>query len=341
MIGCGVVLMKGEYGLRCVIDWLSFVVSADFIQMYGNIKEALAVFGIEGIDFRDRGLFGYKNSASVWGDGLIGFGGHSQNGTVLVSLPSGALSVMSSKISWVEFFSCLREFSDYVTITRFDIAIDEKRELSSPMYLDFYTIFYHLQSDLIKTKLKRKTFQVIQNFNSEAWTFYLGRRTSQVFVRIYNKAVEQGLSDCQWVRFEVEFKKVRAQQVFDAFYNSGFDTSSLAGSLFSVVSFVLDDDTNVSRRSCAPWWIEFINGVEVVPLPSLPERESTLLKRHLWLASMSRAIAAVVAVSGVDFFSQIADSGMQEILTSEKDLRKYINLLDDWQELGGYDALLL
>ena len=43
-------------------------------------------------------------------------------------------------------------------------------------------------------------------YDSDKGTIYFGSRTSKVFIRIYDKALEQGLDDVEWTRVELELK---------------------------------------------------------------------------------------------------------------------------------------
>jgi hypothetical protein len=50
-----------------------------------------------------------------------------------------------------------------------------------------------------------------RNKNDGGYTLYVGARTSEKYIRIYDKAKQQGLSDIVWSRFEIETKGMVAR----------------------------------------------------------------------------------------------------------------------------------
>jgi len=50
------------------------------------VREACAFLGIESVEDRGRGMFGYRSSIDLGGYGLVAYGGEAQRGTVLVSI---------------------------------------------------------------------------------------------------------------------------------------------------------------------------------------------------------------------------------------------------------------
>jgi len=79
-------VIRGEspLSLPVCLDYFSFTVPAGDVG--GIVREAVAFLGIESVEDRKRGMFGYRASLDLGGYGLIAYGGEAQRGTVLVSI---------------------------------------------------------------------------------------------------------------------------------------------------------------------------------------------------------------------------------------------------------------
>lgn len=84
-------------------------------------------------------------------------------------------------------------------ITRMDLAIDVKEQYISPDEL-----FYAPRLKVSTGKPKQENFN---KGKERGFTIYVGSRSSEKFMRVYDKAAEQGLpDDVLWTRFELELK---------------------------------------------------------------------------------------------------------------------------------------
>lgn len=97
-------------------------------------------------------------------------------------------------------------------ITRLDLA----KDLIGPQD-DIKAIYKALQLD--GNRGTAQNWNEI-NGNDGGYTLYVGARTSEKFIRIYDKAAESGLSDVIWSRFEVETKGKVARAVGTSLLNS-------------------------------------------------------------------------------------------------------------------------
>src|SRR4029453_1584469 len=115
------------------------------------------------------------------------------------------------------------------------------------------------RGDLVSRSVER-TYQ--GSFVNDGYTVYIGARSSDRFVRIYNKAVEQKLKDGSvWTRCEVEFKKHQSQ-LAASYILQGCDLRSL---IFSAIDFRdRQADKNTSRCPQLDWWAAWVGAVERV-----------------------------------------------------------------------------
>lgn len=160
---------------------------------------------------RDRGLHGYTTSYSLLSKngtaelGLVGFGGN--NNTIYVQVSgAGCKHVFSSLRPFVlHFWLC--KILTVNKIARCDLAFDD--------FDGNYDANYALRAyddDAFKSArggrnpvLDHRCPRVGSQKQGE--TVYVGKRTSHVFWRVYDKAAEQGVARLWW-RNEVELKKV-------------------------------------------------------------------------------------------------------------------------------------
>lgn len=129
------------------------------------------------------------------------------------------------------------------------------------------------------------------------WTFYLGSRKSEAFLRVYDKGFEQGAeADGPWVRWEWEYKKQRAHHMAKVVAEARWD--DLMGYCRGYVSF--KDSTagmNRSRRPEVSWWADMWEGVKRMSL-SLPKTPQSLAKLHRWLEKQVAPALAVFVARG-------------------------------------------
>lgn len=107
-----------------------------------------------------------------------------------------------------------RQLCQYVTenngtLTRLDVAIDiMEGKLTAGELAKAYA------EGCLKTPAKGATH--VKRILEPDETFYLGSRSSERFFRAYNKGAQVGILDMNWLRLELELKKVRANGVAHA-----------------------------------------------------------------------------------------------------------------------------
>src|ERR1039457_1828040 len=79
-------VIRGEtsVSLPVSIDYLSFTIPGGNVAEI--ILEAQAFLGVQEVEDRKRGLYGYRSSIDLGGYGIVAYGGEAQRGTVLVSV---------------------------------------------------------------------------------------------------------------------------------------------------------------------------------------------------------------------------------------------------------------
>lgn len=248
-----------------------------------------------------RGFNGYPASAvSRVGDAvaLLGHGAPDRPGEVYLELRGEACKTRS--------FEDFRELTRWVQddkgghLTRVDIAHDDFSGVSSARgALEAY------QAGQCVTR--SRCWQWFTGGNrgpeqSESGTLYIGSRQSDTFTRIYNKAAQQRdkgkVVEGPWTRFEVEYKRDRANTL-------GFMFKNLTQEQFHAVAVqylraaVDFRDTSIdapdwerSRAEALPWWKALTEGLSACRL--VVQKASQSIDRIAeWF---EKSVAAMVGV---------------------------------------------
>lgn len=193
-----------ENAVSSTVDWLSFTVSWERLrkndwstqdaQMVscGKLVESEAAWK------RDMPLHGYED---CWQSADLG------NARIMVSRPGSAMGVhvqlpgQALQVLGVEkALRICREMDGKVS--RIDIAIDCKGESDAA---DVYGS--HISKSMI-TRAQKVNMVV----GTEGVTVYVGSRTSERFLRVYDKAAQTG-TKANWTRIEMECKGERAKWI--------------------------------------------------------------------------------------------------------------------------------
>jgi phage replication initiation protein len=303
---------------RFSIDWLSFTLPA---SAWGSAdpKAVLEVldFPVEDFEPRDRGLYAYSRSAKICGGhGLMAWGGRQQKGTLHVSLPGKALAVVRdtyrrSPVGLLE--SVLRLDCK---VSRIDIAFDDRESDGGP-FLAFWPMFRCLQGGAVVAR--GRTYNVVYDavpigdpFDCEehGWTVYVGSRASDSYIRIYNKAVEQGV-DGHWIRVECEIKGDKAPSFAAAWAEHDFSAGFAAGILKGLLRFVVPNSRNDRVRAwdTQPWWDDFLGSVASEQLGvSATYRDADDIRA--WIQrQVAPGLAVIDAVWGEDALDEFINDG--------------------------------
>lgn len=184
-----------------------------------------------------------------------------------------------AKTSYTYLFGlCL--WNDNYNVTRLDIAHDDHEGILDIRRVMLETIRLNYVSKFVKNDKHS-----LYNGKFEEMSVMFGRKSSDLYIRIYDKAAERGYdkSEKKWVRTEIVLKHARAEE-FLRHYLSGFEVvpdlnhpekvpevkRSLGELFYGVLSnylrFVIPDKNqkNVSRLKTRRWWKRFIGSVESI-----------------------------------------------------------------------------
>lgn len=249
-----------------IIDWLSFTANAT-----DNRAGYLTQPWESGLDAKpDVGRFGYRSAVRFTSGAIIMFDGatptmgahYIYSGQALANLDEVFQDGGQHVLKW--------HIDKGHKCTRIDLAIDVWDDTSI--------------LPQIRGKAERNEFSgtarsatIVASSDGAGLTVYIGSRTSERFVRIYNKAAQTG-TQRPWVRIECEVKGDSARAVGSAILHAGNGGLSLVAQ--SVIRRVVHFDCKA--------WKAVLSGDEIeIGTPKIEERQT-----EAWiLGSVAKAIA--------------------------------------------------
>ncbi len=245
--------------------------------------------------------------------------------------------------SWAMFFNRLLSLkSRYkVNVCRLDVAVDDKADSSDNGKLNLDAI--HRTAALGNYVSKSRTFNSVvtrEGFEKSNYvydengqvlgyrhmkpmgkTLYFGSRGSNAYIRIYDKAAEQGV-DGHWVRFEMELKQRNAMYIVKHIISEGENFGRFFASfVYRYLRFVNMDDSNISRCSVVDWWKAFLGDVEKLRIV-LGEFEAKTIDKmiNVLTKSWSTNLYCLLKTVGADFLlDNIIASGAGRLSKKHKD----------------------
>lgn len=283
------------------IDWISFTV-----KVQSSLSDILSRFGLSISQFREmpRGLNGYRSQLRhdvenngfirVLYDGAVDMGVHIDiTGTAV----SYALQCFKdSRLRHTPFgdayeipFDCtpdnmirfyLQSIRDIADITRFDTAIDD----FGTRYFSVSDVRKLIDNRQLVSPLRSHEY-IIKASNVDGQimgdTVYIGSKKSDLFIRIYDKGLEQN-KNVDWVRWELQVRDAKANAYVDELVHTGRISTVAVGVLSRYVRFVVLDDSNRSRCSTLSRWSDFIGEMNAIRL-SIPEKSPSVDAKREWI----------------------------------------------------------
>lgn len=266
------------------IDWISVTFKVDdYTDMLAKLEQLCGEIVV--LEYGGRG---YDCSGVVWGSGRVYWSDKRPEMGVHVSLPSGALA-QSGKNS--DYLLSLFRQQWGGKFTRLDLAMDDVMGV-----LNLDTVIGCARSRWYVSRWKQ--WQLNEN-SLGGRTLTFGSRSSESYLRIYDKRLEQIIKSEKdtsidvsclpdvWTRVELELKDDRATAAVDGilehFENVG---EIVSGWLYSMLDFKIENlsDENKSRWDTSEWWVQFLGFVQKMKLVT-PKKVPSFDKLYEWVVS--------------------------------------------------------
>lgn len=299
---------------RIIVDWLEFTLLRGF-----DIKWIADFFWISLDDFEDlpKGGLGYKkqkyfNNIRLYYDGNVGMGIH------IVVSGQGCRYLESQGKDLFDMIDYLYSL-DNVNLSRLDLALDTDFDILSK-------VLQSIQKDLYSSKSRNiKVISSLTDSKLKADTLYIGSRSSLLMVRVYNKAIEQGV-DYVWYRVEIVLKKERFEMIVPFLRQDISHT--FAGVLTNYFRPLQSLKGQKCRSPTANYWVKFLGDIEKISLYCNPHSK-TIEDKYAWLVNQVEPTIALLsaAFEGDEWLQAVVKNGKKRL--KEKDYR----LLEKWKEV--------
>lgn len=292
---------------KIIVDWLQFTLLKDtgldtVLKILKQKKEDFEALGKGGLGYKRQIL---NNNIRIYFDGLPGMG-------ICVSVSGKGCRYLESQGQnlWQLIFRLAR--SARINITRIDLALDTSIKLID-----------RVRQSVDKKKYISKCRNISYickslESSTRTETIYFGSRSSELMIRLYDKAVEQKLDDVDWERWEIVLKKDKIKEVIPLLEQDISQT--FKDILYTYFRPIKSIESNKSRSKVCPWYLDFLGKVKKISLYS-ETKEKTIEDKWLWLEKQVAPTMALLseAFENTEFLGRLAESNYYRI--KEKDLQ--------------------
>ena len=299
-----------DFDTKIIIDWLQFTLLKD-----DGLTIVFKILRLNPADFErlDKGGLGYKdqlinNNVRIYYNGNDGMG-------INTSISGKGCRYMESQGQDLWSLVFRLERSDKINITRLDLALDTSVKLI----------------DKIRAKIDKKEY--ISKSRSISYicksgakstrteTIYIGSRSSDLMIRIYDKAVEQGLEEIDWERWEIVLKKDKIKQAIPLL-KKGI-SKTFKNILYTYFRPLKKIESNKSRSKVETWYMKFLGEVEKISLYKDPAQK-TIEDKWQWVEKQVAPTLALLSLAfeNTDFLAGLAMGSTERIKQKDLDLIK-------------------
>jgi DNA relaxase NicK len=290
--------------VRALVDWYAGTTGSSDVEA---VKVTLGLGSGSGAEWvpLKRGRMGYRKvercgHLEIWYDGTPEMGTH------VCASGEGCRELEAREgFTWPDFMRRMREGG--IQATRIDIAVDDGRR-----QITFRQMFEAWDEKRMIGRWREVHADLggsCKGGRDGGEKLTLGRRSSEVYGRIYDKGKQIGAES--FLRWELEIKGKSAQALalyIEADRPIGELVASVLGARLRVVE--LGRAKQRERWSTAQWWLDFIGAVEAVKL-SAGKVAKTLSEIHAWFVRQVAPMLSVLAEVAGDweFIAEAIEQG--------------------------------
>ncbi len=303
-----------------LFDYLTFTIKEDWTP-----NQVIQFLGLEDVawDQMEKGLRGYRRRMHS-GNISILYDGADNMGICVDMSGSGCRYFETySTRSWDDLFADLLWYQsqDLANISRLDAAFDDHTGI-----LDIDVLRDDTDDHLYVSR--SRTWKV--EYGSAGTTIYHGSPKSNMYIRIYDKAAEQGIEDAHWIRVEMQMRDEIALGYMKGLHVG--DGVQFRGVLHNYLRYVVDpgDDSNMSRWPLADYWEELLEAVQRIRCWSAPGVNYTVFHlQNLIINQMGNALDCYLTIFGTeDLIEQLGKRAIRQSPKYEKLKQQHQRLLD-------------
>ena len=295
---------------KIIIDWLQFTLLVD-----DGLNIIFRILKLNPADFErlDKGGLGYKdqlinNNVRIYFNGNKGMG-------ICTSISGKGCRFMESQGQdlWSLLFRLAR--SARINITRLDLALDTSVKLIDKIRAKIDKKEYISKSRSISYICKSGST------STRTETIYIGSRSSDLMIRIYDKAVEQGLDEVDWERWEIVLKKDKIKEAIPLLRKDISQT--FKNILYTYFRPIKKIESNKSRSKVETWYLRFLGKVEKISLYRDPTQK-TIEDKWEWVEKQVAPTLALLSLAfdNTEFLSGLALGNTERIKQKDLELIK-------------------
>lgn len=295
---------------KIIVDWLQFTLLKD-----DGLEIVFRILKLSPADFErlDKGGLGYKdqlinNNIRIYFNGNQGMG-------INTSISGKGCRYMESQGQDLWSLVFRLERSDKINITRLDLALDTSVKLIDKIRLKIDKKEYISKSRSISYICKSGTT------STRTETIYIGSRSSELMIRIYDKAVEQGIDGIDWERWEIVLKKEKIKEAIPLLKKD--ISQAFRDILYTYFRPVVKVERNKSRSKVCNWYLKFLGKVEKISLYREP-MEKTIEDKWQWVEKQVAPTLALLSLAfdNTEFLSGLALNSADRIKQKDLELIK-------------------
>lgn len=337
-----------ERKLDVIIDWLEFTVHhytiSDVIKYLLELEEE-SFMKVPG------GKNGYKNQ-KLWNEGNIFILYNDDPETdrmgIHIIMSGTGCRFYEQKKNLREMMANVMGIQEHYKFTRIDIAIDDR----SGELINFKKIAKAEEEETISSLWYKTTYlreKRIADGVVLGRTLYFGSKKSKIFMRVYDKHLEQQKKQqhnkredstplkehVDWTRMEIVFREQRAQLLSRYLLETDDIGLLLKGTLRNYIRFLQKPrksrDMRKRKWKTAPWYDKLLGDVEKLKLTVKPAEKSIEDMKRWINKQISPTIAAVMAANEgeIDWLYDLIINGSTRLKAKHKQaIAQYLNSKD-------------
>lgn len=285
--------------LTFCIDWLTVVIPKE--ADYSLIMNLCTQLDWNWSEFGESkgGMNGYLYRVTK--DDINILWGTPKNATpmgICISISGkGCRKLEIDDFNWVDFLNKLISLS--CNFTRIDLAIDDTFG-----FLNISQMNWYLENGFATSKFRSFRYDKERSFKGKMLgeELKLGSRTSDIYIRFYDKKLEQNSKDSSsniWNRYEIELKNNQAETAVSILIESGFDGATLSRKIFAnYINFKSkhSNGKNKSRWKNTKWWDIFLDNCQSIKLAT-PKKNTNLIDKLQWLENISSSTLKMLYIA--------------------------------------------
>lgn len=327
-----------------LFDYFSFTVRGMRVD---DVCDKILGMGFVDWEAKRSGAHGYRSGVYYKSVSVFYDAPRADMGVWVDMTGSGCRTFESySVFSWQQLFAAVAAAGGH--ITRLDVAYDERNRDGLSGVLDLCRIDRDLSYHNFTSRARWFSSEWSENADVgvKGRTIYIGSPSSNIRIRMYDKAVERGLVDSNgsvtehWVRVELQLRDELAAGYIAKWDKRPGDV--FAGVLRNYLRFLVPGtDSNKARWDTVGYWEDFLCGASAISIYSNPGREYNAARcANFVFDHAGNAVQACIDMFGEDgFFDRLANRRCAEN-------PKYQEIIDDYryeqaQIRAAHDDLLM